>query len=49
MPHYQHIILKPIREQPRAGWDKAFQEMHKNQDDTLLILETTEENGFEWE
>ena len=31
-----YIILKP-KSEPRQGWEKAFQKMHKNGDDSLLI------------
>ncbi len=31
-----HIIIKPVSK-PRQGWEKAFQEMHENGDDQLLI------------
>jgi len=30
------IILKPVTA-PRQGWEKAFQEMHANGDDHLLM------------
>jgi len=30
------IILKPI-DSPRKNWEKAFEEMSKNNDDTLLF------------
>lgn len=40
------IILKPISE-PRKGWDKAFAEMRKNNDDKLLINDVFEEDNIE--
>ncbi len=44
-----HIILRPIAE-PRKGWDKAFQRMHENGDDQLLINDVFEEENLEeWE
>jgi len=43
------IILKPIKEKPRAGWDIAFKDMHKEKYDAMLIPETTEQEGFQWE
>ncbi len=44
-----HIILRPIAE-PRKGWDTAFQRMHENGDDQLLINDVFEEENFEeWE
>jgi antitoxin MazE len=42
------IILRPISE-PRKGWDKAFQKMHKNGDDQLLINDVFDDENFgEW-
>ncbi len=41
------IILKPINE-VRNGWDKAFNEMHKNNDDSLIIDENLDCEGWEW-
>ena len=42
------IILKPI-EQPRKGWDEAFQKMHANGDDQLLLDDVFgDENFDEW-
>ncbi|MRX45913.1 MULTISPECIES: AbrB/MazE/SpoVT family DNA-binding domain-containing protein [Pedobacter] len=40
------IILRPISE-PRKGWDKAFQKMHENGDDQLLIDDVFEDENFE--
>lgn len=42
------IILRPISE-PRKGWDKAFQQMHENGDDQLLMNDVFEDENFdEW-
>lgn len=42
------IVLKPIDE-PRKNWDKAFDLMHKNGDDNLLIDDVfMDENLEEW-
>lgn len=42
------IILRPISE-PRKGWDKAFQKMHKNGDDQLLLDDVFDDENFdEW-
>ena len=42
------IILRPIPE-PRKGWDKAFQKMHENKDDQLLLDDVFEDENFdEW-
>ncbi len=42
------IILRPISE-PHKGWDKAFQKMHENGDDQLLMNDVFEDENFdEW-
>lgn len=41
-----YIILKPKTE-PRKGWEKAFQKMHENGDDQLLINDVLEDETFE--
>ncbi|MCX6269699.1 MAG: AbrB/MazE/SpoVT family DNA-binding domain-containing protein [Bacteroidetes bacterium] len=44
----ERIILKPTSE-PRQNWEKAFQEMHSNGDDSLMIPDVfTDENLDEW-
>jgi antitoxin MazE len=44
----EQIILRPIPE-PRKGWDKAFQKMHENNDDQLLLDDFFEDENFdEW-
>jgi antitoxin MazE len=40
------IILKPI-DSPRKNWEKAFKEMSKNNDDTLLFNDVFEDENFE--
>ena len=40
------IVLKPKAE-PRKNWEKAFQEMHKNGDDQLLIDDVLDDENFE--
>ncbi len=41
-----YIILKP-KSEPRKGWDKAFQTMHENGDDQLLMDDVFEDEKFE--
>lgn len=42
------IILKPIAT-PRKDWEKAFEKMHKNNDDQLVFNDVFEdENIEEW-
>ena len=44
----EQIILRPITE-PRKGWDNAFQKMHENNDDQLLLDDIFEDENFdEW-
>jgi len=43
-----YIILKP-KSEPRKDWEKAFQKMHENGEDQLLIRDVFEdENLEEW-
>lgn len=41
------IVLKPLQETPRQGWQEAFTQMHLQGDDTLEDIPTGED--FEWE
>jgi antitoxin MazE len=42
------IIIKPVT-RPRKGWEKAFKEMHDNQDDRLLMPDIfDDEISEEW-
>ena len=44
-----YIVLKPKTE-PRKGWEKAFQQMHENGDDRLLMNDVFDDEKFEeWE
>lgn len=38
-------LLQPI-EEPRKGWGEAFQRMHENGDDLLLIDDVFEDENF---
>ena len=40
------IVLKPKTE-PRVGWEKAFQKMHENGDDQLLMNDVFDDETFE--
>ena len=43
-----YIILKP-KSEPRKDWEQAFQKLHENGDDELLINDVFEdENLEEW-
>ncbi|BAF69466.1 antitoxin [Nitratiruptor sp. SB155-2] len=39
-----YLIIVPIQNEIRKGWDEAFKEMSKNGDDTLLINDVFEED-----
>ncbi len=41
-----YIILKP-KSEPRKGWEHAFQKMHQNQDDNLLIDDIFDDESFD--
>jgi len=41
-----YIILNPKAE-PRKNWDKAFEKMHENGDDKLLMDDVIEDENFE--
>lgn len=41
-----YIILKPVHH-PRAGWETAFNKMHENGDDQLLIDDLFEDEQFD--
>ncbi|MEQ9423575.1 MAG: AbrB/MazE/SpoVT family DNA-binding domain-containing protein [Cyclobacteriaceae bacterium] len=41
-----HIIIRPIKK-PREGWGIAFEEMHDNQDDNLLINDVFDDEHFD--
>jgi antitoxin MazE len=40
------IIIRPLK-QVRAGWENAFREMSKNNDDQLLMNDVFEDEEFE--
>ena len=43
------IVLTPINQKPRVGWDSAFKLMHERQEDMLLIDESMEAEMEDWE
>ncbi len=45
----QQIILKPIQEKPRVGWEDAFKKMASRKEDTMFIQDNEITEGFEWE
>ena len=43
-----YMILKP-KQEPRKGWEIAFNKMHQNGDDKLTITDIFEDENFdEW-
>jgi len=45
----QQIILKPIVNVPRKGWEKAFIQMHELNEDIVLVNDSSNSGAFEWE
>jgi len=43
------IILEPVREAPRKGWDEAFRAMNAINDDELIISDTLDIELENWE
>jgi len=41
-----YIIIRP-KASPRKGWEKAFREMHENNDDKPLMADVFEDENFE--
>ena len=42
------IVLKPV-DQPRKGWPEAFEKMHENGDDQLLVDDVFEDENVKRE
>ncbi len=40
------ILLTPVKEKPRAGWEESFKLMHKNKDDVMDDIPVS--GAFEW-
>lgn len=45
----ESIIIKPLKREPRKDWEKAFQKMHENKDDELLIGDRIDLDMENWE
>ena len=43
------IVIKPIKDKPREGWDRAFKMMHERKEDALFIDEKTDFEVEGWE
>jgi antitoxin MazE len=46
IPEKGYIILKS-KSEPRKNWEKAFEKMHANGDDQLLMKDFFEDESFE--
>jgi antitoxin MazE len=46
----QAIVIRPIKQRPRAGWEAAFKKMHRLGEDQLLIDGRLDLDfaGWEW-
>ena len=42
------IILKPVNDEPRLGWNEAFKKMAELHEDALIHVAEESEEGFEW-
>lgn len=42
------IILKPIKNKPRAKWAEKFKKMNENRDDKLIIDDGLDLNDRDW-
>ncbi len=43
------IVIKPIKQKPRKNWDQAFQKMHENKEDQLIIDDNIDLDMEDWE
>ena len=43
------IILEPVHDSPRQGWDEAFSDMAANHDDALLVPDNVDIEIEDWE
>lgn len=42
------IIIKPIKKEPREGWEESFKKMCENKNDILLINDSLDLNLKDW-
>jgi len=43
------IVIKPVKEEPRKGWDQDFERMYENKDDQLIIDDNIDLDMEDWE
>lgn len=48
LPGKDEIIIRPVLNTPREGWDTAFAAMHERGDDFLLIDDSFDIEDWEW-
>jgi len=44
----EYIVIKPYHKKPRRNWEKAFEKMHRNKDDKLLINDSLDMEIKDW-
>ncbi|HUW69605.1 MAG TPA: AbrB/MazE/SpoVT family DNA-binding domain-containing protein [bacterium] len=45
----KRLVLKPVNNKPRCGWEEAFKEMSANKEDSHLLTDDTASGTFEWQ
>ena len=45
----ENIVIKPIKREPRKGWEQVFKRMHESMDDRLLIDDSIDLDMENWE
>ena len=45
----RRLLLKPVHNTPRAGWEETFKTIHSNKEDSLLIPDDAGSGTFEWQ
>lgn len=48
LPGKDEITIRPIRSQPREGWDLAFSTMHAAGNDQQLVDDVIDLEDWEW-
>lgn len=49
MVHEKELILRPVTKKPRANWAEAFNRMHENEDDKIILGDLEESDNFQWQ
>lgn len=42
------ILIKPVRHRPRKNWGKAFQKMHGQNEDDLIVDDMLDVETLDW-